>query len=50
MHQVIWIIKDLKLWAEKCHILGLKNRLYNLILFVSLETAPLPALNKMDEI
>lgn len=48
MHELIWLIKEVELWAETCHTLGLTSRLHNVFLLCLWRAGPPAALDKMD--
>lgn len=48
MHERIWLIKEVELWAETCHTLGLTSRLHNVFLLCLWRPIPTAALDKMD--
>lgn len=48
MHELIWLIKEVELWAETCHTLGLTSRLRNVFLLCLWRAGPPAALDKMD--
>lgn len=48
MHELIWLIREVELWAETCHTLGLTSRLHNLFLLYLWRPGAPAALDKMD--